>query len=116
MTALLILAGLAPGCVTQRTTPSPEPGITFRPPSPLGTPVARPVTPGATVASRFTAALTPLGSVEYDGQTLPQTSPDGRYIAVQQGRPTRRSRSTGSSATASNPPRCPTPSSAARKY
>ncbi len=31
--------------------------------------------------------MVPLGSVEYDGQTLPLISPDGRFLAVQMGTP-----------------------------
>ena len=40
---------------------------------------------GATLTSRVQVAVVPLGVVEYDGQTLPLVSPDGRFIAVQQG-------------------------------
>jgi hypothetical protein len=39
----------------------------------------------STLTSRVQVAVVPLGVVGYDGQTLPLVSPDGRFIAVQQG-------------------------------
>ncbi len=47
--------------------------------------IAQPVTRGVS-SSRVQVAIVPLGMVEYDGQTLPIVSPDGRFIAVQQGK------------------------------
>ncbi|HLP83827.1 MAG TPA: hypothetical protein VK157_05715 [Phycisphaerales bacterium] len=41
----------------------------------------------SSLTSRVQVAVVPLGVVEYDGQTLPLVSPDGRFIAVQQGKP-----------------------------
>lgn len=38
-----------------------------------------------TLTSRVQVAVVPLGVIAYDGQTLPLVSPDGRFIAVQQG-------------------------------
>ncbi|MFN5946280.1 MAG: hypothetical protein ACK46I_14475, partial [Phycisphaerae bacterium] len=40
-----------------------------------------------TLTSRVQVAVVPLGVISYDGQTLPLVSPDGRFIAVQQGQP-----------------------------
>lgn len=47
--------------------------------------IAQPVTSGVS-SSRVQVAVAPIGIIEYDGQTLPIVSPDGRYIAVQQGK------------------------------
>lgn len=48
-------------------------------------PVARPVTPSKTQSSHVRAALMDLGQVSFDGLVLPLVSPDGRFIAVQDG-------------------------------
>lgn len=40
-----------------------------------------------TLTSRVQVAIVPLGVISYDGQTLPLVSPDGRFVAVQQGQP-----------------------------
>jgi hypothetical protein len=47
--------------------------------------IAQPVTSGVST-SRVQVAVAPIGMIEYDGQTLPIVSPDGRFIAVQQGK------------------------------
>jgi hypothetical protein len=47
-------------------------------------PVAEPAQGGATVAS-VRVTVVPLGTLEYDAQTLPLVSPDGRFLAAQQG-------------------------------
>jgi hypothetical protein len=47
--------------------------------------IAQPVTAGVST-SRVQVAVAPIGIIEYDAQTLPVVSPDGRYIAVQQGK------------------------------
>lgn len=47
--------------------------------------IAQPVTSGVST-SRVQVAVAPIGIIEYDAQTLPIVSPDGRYIAVQQGK------------------------------
>lgn len=49
-----------------------------------GGPIARPA-PGPAVVSRVHVQVIPLGRVRYDGQVLPLISPDGRYLAVQDG-------------------------------
>lgn len=84
--ASALLLGLClTGCVTERQTSR---GTTRVAPgqSAMPGPVARPVT-GATVTTDVSVAITPLGSIEYDGQVLPIVSPDGRLIAVQVGEP-----------------------------
>lgn len=43
--------------------------------------------PGRTVATDITVEVQPRGSVRYDGQALPVASPDGRWLAVQEGEP-----------------------------
>jgi hypothetical protein len=48
-------------------------------------PVAAPATASKTTSSRVEVGVVPLGIVSYDGQALPQVSPDGRFIAVQEG-------------------------------
>jgi hypothetical protein len=86
------LAGLTAGligCVTEgparpRVAPPPpnRPAMPVRLPD---GPVAAPVTAAAITNSRVRIAISPLGSVPYDGQVLPLVSPDGRFIAVQEG-------------------------------
>ncbi len=48
-------------------------------------PVASPATTGRTTLSRVEVGVVPLGIIAYDGQTLPLVSPDGQFVAVQQG-------------------------------
>lgn len=45
-------------------------------------PVASPVVRGTT-ASRVSVAIESLGSISYDGLTVPQVSPDGQFVAMQ---------------------------------
>lgn len=52
-----------------------------------GGPVAKPVDADATAGSRVVVAVKPIGSIPYDGMVLPLVSPDGRFIATQDGRP-----------------------------
>ncbi len=89
---LLVLALLAAaGCVVEERRPSR--GRPLRPaPAPAGAdyqlpdgPIAEPAR-GSTMSTRIRVALTPMGEVEYDGQTLPLISPDGRFAACQTGR------------------------------
>jgi hypothetical protein len=85
------LAGLA-GCVVEEQRPGPRGSASARPrPAsaeraqlPDG-PIAQPAR-GSTISSHVRVAVTPLGTVEYDGQTLPLVSPDGRFLACQTGR------------------------------
>lgn len=95
--AWLAAAALAAGCVTER--PKPSPGISYsstaqaQRASASGTPVTIPPGPVASPASaaktnaRILVQVDPLATVNYDGQVLPQVSPDGRFIAVEQGEP-----------------------------
>lgn len=48
-------------------------------------PVASPATASKTMSSRVEVGVVPLGVVSYDGQALPQVSPDGRFIALEEG-------------------------------
>ncbi|MGD9689211.1 MAG: hypothetical protein AB7K52_00320 [Phycisphaerales bacterium] len=68
---LILLTGLS-ACVTERIT---HPSRPVMPPTP-----AIPTDP-----PRFTTRA--IGSIRYDGVTLPIVSPDGTFIAVQVGRP-----------------------------
>jgi hypothetical protein len=47
-----------------------------------GDPIARPVH-GGTSASRVTVTVEAMGSIEYDGLSVPVVSPDGRFVAAQ---------------------------------
>ncbi len=62
-------------------------GISFTDPLPikLDRPIARPAISISRTNSRITVAVRPLGSVPFDGLTLPLTSPNGRFIAAQHG-------------------------------
>jgi len=91
--ACLLAAWLAggPGCVVEKGSPAPRAGAAARP-APAGEryelpegPIARPAR-GSTLSTHVRVAVTPLGEIEYDGQTLPLTSPDGRFAACQTGR------------------------------
>jgi hypothetical protein len=70
---LACLAAMSPGCETERTTRSTL--VAARVPAPLAAP--RPGEPYAGVRV--------LGSVPYDGRTLPLVSPDGFFVATQVG-------------------------------
>lgn len=106
----ITLAGaiLHAGCVTEDVSPTRgHQGVRLRPgdtpvtaanprgpravqppaqpiPLPAG-PIAEPATGGQTVLSSIQVGVVPLGTVVYDGQTLPLTSPDGGLVAVQDG-------------------------------
>jgi hypothetical protein len=64
----------------------PTPGSGPAPALPDG-PVATPATTSKTVSSRVEVGVIPMGVVAYDGQALPLVSPDGHFIAVQEGQP-----------------------------
>ncbi|MBX3375918.1 MAG: hypothetical protein KF678_02805 [Phycisphaeraceae bacterium] len=97
----MLCAGLAAGCVTERKV---RPGLTVLPQnSAMGpargapstsTPVELPSGPVAAPAAeamvqnvRVVVRVDHLASIPYDGQVLPLVSPDGRFLAVQQGEP-----------------------------
>jgi hypothetical protein len=86
--AILAAAGLlASGCVTE-VRPVSSPGAP-RPDSTAAaqlpsTPIARPAT-GAVTVTRVRVAVRPIGGIHYDGVVLPLVSPDGRFLAVQEG-------------------------------
>lgn len=97
--ALLALVACTAGCVTEVTPVTPgsraattAPRPASRPAStpasapqlPAG-PVARAVTPEASVSAQVRTMLLDLGSIPYDGQVLPLVSPDGRFVATQVG-------------------------------
>ncbi|MFM9959466.1 MAG: hypothetical protein ACKVZJ_15525 [Phycisphaerales bacterium] len=89
------------GCVTEVVNKKPQgtptqrltggtiaPRDTNQPPRPLPEgPVAAPAKPTATIESRVVVAVRPMGTIPFDGQTLPLVSPDGRYLATQVGEP-----------------------------
>jgi hypothetical protein len=50
-------------------------------------PVARPAEGARVTSSRVLVNVAPIGVVRYDGQCLPITSPDGRFLAAQDGDP-----------------------------
>lgn len=83
---LLAVAVALDACVTEVVRPGDAPQRTDpNKPSPFTDAVAAPALDARTLNAHLKVALTPLGSVEYDAQTLPRISPDGRFIAVQQG-------------------------------
>lgn len=103
--SMVVVAALLGGCVVERTpvsgTPikrsgaAPSKTESPRPRSDAPTkaatklpegPVARPE-PGRRVATDISVEVQPRGSVRYDGQALPLASPDGRWLAVQEGEP-----------------------------
>lgn len=86
------------GCVTETVPRSPRGlpaqrvtgGKSLKPapgePASLPTgPVVRPVTGDHVVGSHVVVAVRPMGTVPFDGLTLPMISPDGRFAAVQLG-------------------------------
>ncbi|TVQ80588.1 MAG: hypothetical protein EA380_03105 [Phycisphaeraceae bacterium] len=79
------------GCVTEtvspaRPAPVQGPTATGRSSSPMPTqPVATPARDARTVNAILRAAITPLGTIPFDGQVLPMISPDGRFAATQVG-------------------------------
>jgi hypothetical protein len=83
------LAGGA-GCVVEERSRPPRAGALApqggreRAELPEG-PIAQPAR-GSTLSTHVRVAVSPLGMIEYDGQTLPLTSPDGRFAACQTGR------------------------------
>lgn len=89
--ALVLAALLAAGCVTEQA-PRRQPSLTDSPrsrsakpdTSVLETYVPRGLT---TSTSAFSAAIGPIGSIEYDGLLMPLVSPAGTYLAVQEGHP-----------------------------
>lgn len=50
-------------------------------------PIASPALNATRTISRVVVNIAPLGAVPYDGLVLPQLSPDGRFIAVEEGEP-----------------------------
>jgi hypothetical protein len=93
LTLLALLAIGVGACVAERT----EPGLRYQgrpvgsraeqvPPTLPSGPVASPVL-DSTFSSVVDVEVVPLGGVPYDGQVLPLTSPDGRFLATQEGQP-----------------------------
>jgi hypothetical protein len=50
-------------------------------------PLATPATSSRTLNTRVEVGVVPLGTIIYDGEALPLVSPDGQFIAVQDGDP-----------------------------
>jgi len=78
---IVALVGLAVGGCEAPPSGSVQPGPAAASASP-----ERPALPTAVVRARqLTAAILPLGTVPYDGFTLPIIRPDGRAVATQTG-------------------------------
>jgi hypothetical protein len=78
---------LSPTTQAQRASAAPANASAKPPPVTLPAgPVASPATASKTNA-RILVQVDPLTTVSYDGQLLPLVSPDGRFIAVEQGEP-----------------------------
>lgn len=83
---------LLSGCVAERS--NPQRGVRVNPDGTRTTqqgvqvPTGQIATPvPATVASTVQLTVRPVGSIPYDTQAIPLTSPDGRYVATQVGPP-----------------------------
>jgi hypothetical protein len=80
-----------PGNATASTASSKPSGAgtpASSPPAALPNgPIATPATASHTVSSRVEVGVVPMGVVAYDGQALPLVSPDGHFVAVQEGEP-----------------------------
>lgn len=90
--ALLFAVGMVcGGCVTEtvsppRPVPVQGPTASGQRPRPMpDQPVATPARDARTVNAILRAAITPLGTIPFDGQVLPMISPDGRLAATQVG-------------------------------
>ncbi|GEM_PF-1402714 len=81
----------APGCVTETKPLRPgviRPGSAGGPTLPEG-PIARPADAagGAVASGRIVSGVATIGSLDYNGLTLPIFSPSGAFVAVHQGPP-----------------------------
>ncbi|HZW07095.1 MAG TPA: hypothetical protein VFF65_08215 [Phycisphaerales bacterium] len=85
--ALLMIAAGSGACVTEVVPAGPSQGPANRPVGSGSVPhvTATPTPPGATTTTRLAASIKPLGTVPYDGLTLPLVTPDGRWIVTQTG-------------------------------
>ncbi|MBX3391745.1 MAG: hypothetical protein KF787_03765 [Phycisphaeraceae bacterium] len=81
MAILLLLAGCVTESATPRRSSSRNSGASL-PDGPIATPAR-----ANTISSRVLLAISPVGTIAYDGQVLPLVSPDGRFCAVQEGDP-----------------------------
>lgn len=79
--ALAVVLMLA-GCVTE--TPTRRSASRNSNASLPDGPIAAPAR-GTTTSSRVLIAISPVGTIAYDGQVLPLASPDGRFCAIQEG-------------------------------
>lgn len=78
--ALLVSAG---GCVVDKErTDALREERASAPPALPSDPIARPVI-GGTTASRISVTVESLGTIEYDGLSVPIVSPDGAFVATQ---------------------------------
>ncbi len=80
--AVALLGAAGAGCVTEKTGQDRAPPARADDGLPSG-PIASPA--GTTTTFHVRTEVGPLGSVSYDGQVLPLVSPDGRYLAVEDG-------------------------------
>ena len=80
---LFSLAGAAgSGCASPPS--APKNGLTYATPD-LNAPVVRAPGSRSSTDSRVIVSIRPIGSVPFDGMTLPLTSPNGRFLATQSG-------------------------------
>ena len=82
------MALIAAGCVAEKAPRrnSPISDLPLRGDAPVSTSVLETYVPSglSSSTSAVSAAIGPLGSIEYDGQLLPLVSPGGEYFAVQE--------------------------------
>lgn len=95
---ILMMALVAPGCVTETITRRPAAGVggvplrqssttgknSSKPAEPVK-PLATPAASAQSIRSEVRVAVRPIGSIPFDGQVLPLVSPDGHYLATQIG-------------------------------
>ncbi len=84
---VLVIAALlfAAGCVTEQVPREPTGQRVGAATPVLDGPVASPATSARTVNARVRVAIDRLGTISYDGQTLPLVAPNGRFVATRTG-------------------------------
>lgn len=80
--ALAVLVGIGGCVVDEERTEALREERASAPPALPSDPIARPVISGTT-ASRVSVSIESLGTIEYDGLSVPMVSPDGRFVATQ---------------------------------
>lgn len=80
--ALAVLVGVGGCVVDEERTEALREERASAPPALPSDPIARPVI-GGTTASRISVTVESLGTIEYDGLSVPIVSPDGTFVATQ---------------------------------